>query len=121
MFRYLVNGMVATGIHFSVLVFNIRVLELQSAGLANFIAAVFGIISSFIGSRYFVFPDARNDIYAQATKFGAMYCVFAIFHGAVLAMWTDVLQNDYRLGFLLATAMQVVGSYFGNKFLIFKK
>ena len=42
-FRYVVNGLLATAIHFSVLTFNLNVLGIGSAGVANGIAAIFGI------------------------------------------------------------------------------
>ena len=34
-FRYVVNGLVATAVHFAVLTFNLKVLAFASAGLAN--------------------------------------------------------------------------------------
>lgn len=119
--RYGVNGLLATGVHYSVLAFNIHILLLPSAGLANFIAALFGIATSFIGSRYFVFPETGEDILPQVAKFGGLYGAIAVLHGLVLLIWTDWWGYDYRLGFLLASGLQVSLSYFGNKFLVFKK
>ena len=45
--RYIVNGVVATAVHYAVLRFNLGVLHIPSAGLANLIAAGFGIMTSF--------------------------------------------------------------------------
>jgi putative flippase GtrA len=118
--RYGINGIVATGVHYAVLTFNLQVLAMPSAGLANLVAALFGISTSFVGSRYFVFRQTEEGFLAQAAKFGGLYGVFALVHGAVLFVWTDLMGYDYRLGFLLATAFQVAGSYLGNKFLVFK-
>ena len=118
--RYGVNGIVATAVHYAVLTFNLQVLSMSSAGLANMVAALFGISTSFIGSRYFVFRQTEVGILLQAAKFGGLYVTFAVVHGAVLFIWTDWLGYDYRLGFLLATAFQIAGSYLGNKFLVFK-
>ncbi|HHW4681225.1 MAG TPA: GtrA family protein, partial [Xylella taiwanensis] len=56
--RYLLNGLFATAVHYTILRFNMEVLDLHLAGLANGIAAVFGITVSFIGNRYFVFRIA---------------------------------------------------------------
>ena len=94
---------------------------MPSAGMANLFAAVGGITASFFGSRYFVFRDHKQPILRQAAKFGVLYALIASLHGLVLYAWTDVGHHDYRLGFLLATAMQVVLSYFGNKLLVFSK
>lgn len=118
--RYIINGLVATAIHYSVLTFNIEIAGMQSAGLANMIAAVFGISSSFLGSRYYVFKRQHDPISDQAAKFVLLYAFIACLHGLVLYAWTDVYKLDYRAGFIMATFLQVAISYLGNKFLVFK-
>jgi putative flippase GtrA len=118
--RYVVNGVVATGVHFGVLSFNLHALRIESAGLANLIAAAFGITVSFLGSRYFVFPAKKDSLIAQAAKFSSLYALIALLHGAILFIWTDYLGFDYRVGFVIATGAQTILSYLGNKFLVFK-
>ncbi|TXH91569.1 MAG: GtrA family protein [Pseudomonas sp.] len=118
--RYGINGVAATAVHFAVLSFNLNVLGFQSAGVANMLAAVFGITASFIGSRYFVFPRTGDTIIAQAVKFSGLYGVIALLHGLILLVWTDWYGLDYKPGFLIATVAQISMSYFGNKFLVFK-
>ncbi len=56
----------------------------------------------------------------QAMKFSGLYGAIAVLHGLVLLIWTDWLGLDYRIGFLIATAIQVSLSYIGNKLLVFK-
>ncbi len=118
--RYIVNGAVATIVHYSILTINIEVIEISSAGLANFIAAIFGVIVSFIGSRYYVYQNHTGTIGSQASKFFLLYAMIALLHGLVLYVWTDVYGLNYRFGFLVATAFQVSLSYAGNKILVFK-
>jgi putative flippase GtrA len=118
--RYIINGVVATAVHYAVLLFNLHALNFNSAGLANLVAAIFGITTSFLGSRYFVFCKVDEPITAQAIKFSGLYGVIALLHGLVLFTWTDWLGLDYRIGFLIATVLQVSLSYIGNKFLVFK-
>lgn len=118
--RYGINGVVATAVHYSVLTFNLTVLEIPSAGLSNLIAALFGISASFFGSRYFVFASTGEPIVRQAIKFSGLYGMIAILHGLVLLIWTDSYELDYRVGFLIATAIQVSLSYLGNKLLVFR-
>ncbi len=118
--RYAINGVVATAAHYGVLTFNLEVLNFPSAGLANLAAAVFGITTSFLGSRYFVFRKNDETITLQAMKFSGLYGVIAVLHFLVLLIWTDWLGLDYRLGFLIATGFQLSLSYIGNKFLVFK-
>ena len=118
--RYVLNGLLATGIHFSVLTFNIQFFEMQSAGLANLIAAIFGITASFLGSRYFVYKMHQEPLLNQAMLFGLLYAFIACLHGLILYIWTDINDFDYRIGFILATILQVMLSYLGNKVLVFK-
>ena len=120
MMRFGINGVVATVVHFLVLVFNLKVLALPSAGLANGIAALFGVSASFIGSRYFVFPATGESILVQAIRFSGLYAAIAILHGLILLVWTDWFGLDYRIGFLVATGIQVSLSYLGNKTLVFQ-
>ncbi|WP_342131728.1 GtrA family protein [Hydrogenophaga sp. OTU3427] len=119
--RYGINGVAATAVHYGVLSLNLNVLGFVSAGLANFVAALFGIGASFLGSRYFVFSRTESGILGQAMKFSGLYGALAVFHGLLLLVWTDFLGWDYRGGFLVATAIQVAASYLGNKFLVFKQ
>ena len=117
--RYVVNGLVATAVHYAVLTANLELLHMPSAGLANGLAAVVGITTSFLGSRYFVFRKAHLPPAAQALKFGGLYATIALIHAGVLLVWTDALGHDYRIGFLIATFIQFSLSYLGNKFLVF--
>ena len=119
--RFVVNGLTAAAVHFAMLTLLIEVAELPSAGLANVIAALFGITASFIGNRYFVFRGHANGIGSQLWRFGALYLLMAGLHGGVLYVWTDLLRLDYRIGFLIASALQMLLSYSGNKLLVFVK
>ncbi len=88
--RYIVNGLVATAVHYGVLTLNLEVFAMQSAGLANVVAALFGITSSFLGSRYFVFRGHDGALFHQARSFALLYGSIAGLHGLVLLAWTGV-------------------------------
>lgn len=118
--RYILNGLFATLIHFLVLTFNLKVLNWHSAGVANGIAAIFGITASFLGSRYFVFLNSKETIFNQAYRFIFLYVSIAILHALLLYIWVDKYEFNYIIGFLLATTMQLIFSYFGNKVMVFK-
>lgn len=118
--RYLINGLAATGIHFAVLTFNLQVLGWSSAGIANLVAAVFGITASFLGSRYFVFNQSTETLNAQLCRFILLYAAIALLHGVLLHVWVDVYALNYVIGFVIATFMQVACSYLGNKVMVFK-
>ena len=119
--RYVINGLFATVVHFGALTFNLQIIGMNSAGLANMYAAMAGITASFFGSRYFVYCKRQEVIYRQAVKFGLLYAFIAGLHGIVLYIWSDLWEFDYRIGFILATGVQVVLSYWGNLTLVFKK
>ncbi len=117
--RYIINGVVATAVHFSVLTFNMEVIQMSSAGIANFIAAIFGITVSFLGSRYYVYRKHTGTFISHAVKFSFLYAAIAILHGFILYIWTDHYGFSWRIGFLLATFVQVTLSYIGNKIWVF--
>jgi putative flippase GtrA len=119
--RFVANGVLATGVHFGVLTLNLEVFHLRSAGIANFVAALFGIAASFVGNRYAVFEGADTPLLPQAARFLALYAFLALFQGFFLALWADFLHFDYRIGFLVAAGGQMVISFLGNKLLVFAK
>lgn len=119
--RFVINGLAATGVHFAVLTYNLQVLNMTSAAWANMVAAIFGISVSFLGSRYYVFRQTSRLWGRQLMTFLLLYGAIAILHGFVLLIWTDGMGLAYQVGFLIATVLQVIFSYFGNKFLVFLK
>lgn len=118
--RFLVNGLVATAVHFTVLYTCIEVLHVPLAAAANAVAAVFGIVASFLGNRYFVFPGRPGSATRQGVLFALVYTTVALLHGVAMFAWADWLGLDYRVGFLLITGMQMILSFIINKFVVFK-
>lgn len=117
--RYVLNGIAATAVHYGLLSYNLNVVHFQSAGLASFVASIVTISMSFIGNRYFVFNKTCGPLLIQALKFIGLYGSLAILHGLVLFLWTDWLGFDFRIGFLIATTIQLSLSYLGNKKIVF--
>lgn len=118
--RYIINGFIATSIHYAVLSINIKYLTIYSAGLSNFIASIVGILSSYLGCRYFVYNKKKESIFNQSIKFIILYSSIAFFHGLFLFYWTDIYSLDYRFGFFVAIVFQIIFGYSGNKYLVFK-
>ena len=67
--RYIINGLFATSIHYIALTINIEIYDMKSAGIANFIAALFGISISFLGNRYYVFRSRNKPFVNQSIMF----------------------------------------------------
>lgn len=118
--RYVVNGLFAAAAHFLTLTLNLKVFEWSSAGLANLVASLVGISVSFVGSRYFVFPESEERLNSQISRFFLLYIVIALFHGLLMHWWVDVFALNYAIGFVVTMVVQVVLSYWGNKILVFK-
>jgi putative flippase GtrA len=118
--RYLINGILATLAHYLVLHTAMDGLGLGSAGLANLLGSAAGIATSYIGNRHFVYRQTEAPLLAQGSRFMALYVPLAAMHGGVLYLWTDRLGLNYRIGFLVTIALQVIIGYFGNKHLVFK-
>jgi putative flippase GtrA len=116
--RYVLNGLFATALHFSVFSIAIQVFHVPIAALASLIATTFGITASFLGNRYFVFAS-QKPLLPQAFSFAGIYLSIACLHVATIAILTDWLKFDFRLGFIVATVIQTVFGYLGNRRLIF--
>jgi putative flippase GtrA len=119
--RYLLNGIVATCTHYTVLNGCIHLAHIPSAGLSNLLAACTGITVSFIGSRYFVFPGGTESLWHQLGRFWLLYAVLALLQGCVMFLWSDMAGLDYRIGFLVGTFLQMICSYFGGKHWVFRR
>jgi putative flippase GtrA len=117
--RYVANGTAATLVHYGVLVLLLDVAGFRSAGAANLVAAIVGITFSFMGSRYFVFDARHGEWRHQFRRFVVVYSTLALVHASVLLFWTDQFGYDFRIGFVLATGLQVMISFIANRFLVF--
>jgi putative flippase GtrA len=118
---FLINGLIATIIHYAVLYLLLEEFNLNSAGVSSLVSSFVASFASFIGNKYFVFRIHYDSVMAQATRFTKLYLILAIFHGIFLLAWTDLLGWSYRYGFILAVAVQIPSGYFGNKYFVFKR
>ena len=118
--RYIINGLVATGVHFAVLSLLVEVVHVPSKGAANLLAAVVACVASFLGNRIFVFAATQARASGQVWRFVLLYSVIALVNGGLMALWSDVLNFDYRVGFALISIIQFILSFLGNRLLVFK-
>jgi len=49
-----------------------------------------------------------------------LYAVIALVNGGLMALWSDLLKFDYRVGFVLISIIQFILSFLGNRLLVFK-
>jgi len=118
--RYVINGLVATGVHFAVLSLLVEVVHVPSKGVANLLAAAVAIVASFLGNRFFVFAATQARASKQLWRFVLLYAAIALLNGGLMALWSDLLKFDYRIGFVLISVIQFILSFLGNRLLVFK-
>ncbi|WP_246161390.1 GtrA family protein [Stenotrophomonas cyclobalanopsidis] len=118
--RFVLNGLAATAVHFGTLTFLVEIVNVGSKGLANSIAAIFGILASFVGNRFFVFATRTGSLRKELVRFSVLYAALALLSGAFMALWADVFALDYRIGFVAISGIQLVLSFLGNRMLVFK-
>jgi putative flippase GtrA len=117
--RYVLNGLLATGVHYLTLSVMIGPLGIRPVGLANLVAAITGTVASFVGNRRFVFKAVNAPVQKQAVHFAVLYAILAFIHSACMYLWCDILNRDYQIGFLLATGLQFLLSYIFNSRVVF--
>lgn len=117
--RFVINGLIASLIHFSVLYACVNLLIISYDGISNFIGAIFGTIYSFLGNKFFVFNSKHNSIYTEGYKFLILYTLMAFNHGVFLYVWSDLFGQNYILGFIIITILNTMLSFFYNKYKIF--
>lgn len=119
---FALNGLAATGVHYGALRLLVDGFDARPVGLANFFAASIGIVFSFLGNRYVVFRTRSNgSLLDRFLRFLLLYASLAILSALVLFVWTDLRGRSYHIGFVLATVFQFILSYFGNRYLVFRK
>lgn len=118
-YKFIINGLFATLVHFLVLLALISFSPLNY-GVSNFIGYIFGSISSFLGNKFFVFKISNNiHTFIQALKFTFLYIFLALNSGLALYIWADINKYNFVIGFLGITALNTFISFMVNKFLIF--
>jgi putative flippase GtrA len=116
---FLINGFLATFIHFVALILFVNLAAL-SYGLSNFLSFLVGSVSSFLGNKFVVFKG-KNKLRttSQFIKFFFLYLSLALEHGIALYLWSDINEYNYIVGFLLITMLNIIISFIFNKYIIF--
>lgn len=119
-FRFGLNGLLATAVHYAVLAGLVEGAGMGSAAVANTAAAVCGIAVSYVGNRSFVIRS-RAPHRRAGVRFLLCYAAIVSLHGGAMALWADLGGLDYRLGFVLFTAAAAILTYLLNRFFVFRE
>ncbi len=116
--RFIINGGVATGVHFIGLWLLAEPLGLRPIGLANFIAAAAGVASSYVGNHWLVFRSTRRH-QQTLSRFLLVYGTMTALHGLLMYAWADVFTLPTTLGFVLITGLTAVLNYAAGRWWVF--
>lgn len=118
--KFVVNGIFAALIHFFFLI-TLTTFTDANYGLSNFIACIFGSLSSFLGNKYFVFTfsDRNTQTFVQLAKFLLLYLLLCLNAGFTLYFWADIYGYNFIFGFLIITMINTILAFLANKFIIF--
>ena len=123
--KFTINGLFATFVHyFTMLLISNYVIAIYS--IAYGIAAIFGILTSFLGNKFFVFTTSNQDNFLnngtskQLRSFLLLYGLIMLICSILMGVLSDLLRINYNLSFMISLSVQTLLSFFGNKNYVFK-
>ena len=123
--KFIVNGLFATFVHYvTMLLISNYVISIYLISYG--IASIFGILTSFMGNKFFVFTNSNqnhayyNYTFKQLRSFLLLYGFIMLICSLLMGVLSDLLQINYNLSFIIALCIQTLLSFFGNKRYVFK-
>jgi putative flippase GtrA len=111
--RYLLIGLLATAIHYAVLVGLVEFAGVVAAPSAA-TGAICGAFAAYAGNRRFTFPGGAA--HAQALpRFFAVAALGAAINGAIVWTGTEVLRMHYLAAQVVATSIVVWSGFVLNR------
>ncbi len=117
--RFVLNGLLATAVHYLTLVLLVEGAELSIVWVANTMATAVGVGVSYLGNRSYVFRSAAPHMSALP-RFLASYGIVFALHGAGMAAWADWAGLNYSIGFVILTGLSAVATYLLNRSFVFR-
>ena len=123
--KFIVNGLLATVVHY-VMMLLLSHYVIAIYAIAYGVASFFGILTSFLGNKFFVFTSANqiqaqnNSTFTQLRSFLLLYGLIMLICSLFMGVLSDLLHINYNLSFIMALCVQTLLSFFGNKRYVFK-
>lgn len=117
---FILNGGMATVVHFSVLFLLIELFHVPSLVWANLTAGAVAITCSFMGNKYIVFNSHNEVMLHQLLKFVLVYICALFFHTFAIYELSSVYGIDYRVAFVVASFLVIMFTFLSNKLMVFK-
>ena len=118
--RFALIGVIATLVHFVVIVLLVEILGLLTPTPSTVIGSIFGITVAYLGNYWFVFrlDDQRHDLYAP--RFVVTYLGVMAIHAGMMYLFVDVLYLKYAYGFIVATVFSATTTFLANRLVVFR-
>jgi putative flippase GtrA len=117
--RFVLVGLVATLVHYLVILCLVDLLNLLDPTPATVVGSVFGIATAYVGNYHYVFgvDDNRHDHYVP--RFVITYLIVMTIHASVMYLFVELLLLPYELGFITATALSAITTFAANNLVVF--
>jgi len=120
-FKFTLNGLFSTFVHYSFLFINIELLGISNIIISNLIAGVLATVYSFIGNRSFVFKRYNEKIHIQFYNFIVLYAILILLHTICMYIMVDMLFVKYQVSFIIVAPIIAILSFVVNNLIVFKK
>ena len=117
---FILNGVVATVVHYAVCMLCLSLFAFKSLGLSFFVGSIFGTVASFLGNRFVVFVATQGEVLPQFVKFVLTYMAISLLVSFIVGSLTKSSDLSSQIIFLLGIAFQVTLSFLTSKWLIFR-
>ena len=118
-FKFLVSGLIASGINF--LVYSSLYLILKKLVIASFCGYFIGILFSYALAKIWVFQNkSKQNFLKSFPTFCLIYFLGAIEMSFVIVFLNQFL-NNYRIAWLFGAFIGALNNYLGVKYFLFRK
>ena len=117
-FRFIVAGLIATGLNF--IVFNLLYLILENIIFASFIGYSTGLLSSFIFAKIWVFRDnSKKRIFKSFFIFCLIYFLGGL-EMLLIIISLNQLVGNYKVAWCFGAFVGALNNYLCSKYVLFK-
>ena len=118
-FRFIVAGLIATGLNF--IVFNLLYLILENIIFASFIGYSTGLLSSFIFAKIWVFRDnSKKRIFKSFFIFCLIYFLGGLEMSLTIVFLNQLIDN-YKVAWFFGATVGALNNYLFSKYFLFNK
>lgn len=118
--RFAIVGLVATAVHFSVIVIVVDLFRVSNATLATFLGTCVGIVISYLGHHRYTF-SAVGEHRQRFVTFVAAYGAVMTLHAGLMYLLTEKFGLSYAIPFVAATGISTLITFVLNRQVVFRR